>query len=115
MRSHVAYFSVEIDGRLQALSSSEMDVDGQNTEMTDFATLPESLGQGLAALLLASMEVDSAERGIKTAYTIARAVSPGMNITFARLGYEFGGQLVNNTQISGSIESMNVWYKPLNR
>ncbi|MFO7937290.1 MAG: putative beta-lysine N-acetyltransferase [Kiritimatiellia bacterium] len=113
MRSHVAYFGVEVDGSLRALSSSEMDADGANTEMTDFATLPESLGQGFAAFLLAAMEPDSAARGIKTAYTIARAVSPGMNITFARLGYEFGGRLINNTQISGSIESMNVWYKPL--
>jgi hypothetical protein len=44
-------------------------------------------------------------------YTIARAISVGMNITFARCGYDFGGTLVNNTQIAGRIESMNVWYK----
>ena len=54
-----------------------------------------------------------ARRGMRTAYTIARAVSPGMNITFARLGYQFSGTLINNTQISGAIESMNIWHKPL--
>jgi hypothetical protein len=51
--------------------------------------------------------------GIKTAYTIARAYSPGMNITFARSGYIYSGTLTHNTQISGKLESMNVWYKAL--
>jgi len=113
MRSHVLYFGVERKGRLLALSSAELDCDGQNAEMTDFATLPGSLGCGFAANLLAAMEPEAACHGIRTAYTIARAVSAGMNITFARLGYEFGGRLVNNTQISGTIESMNVWHKQL--
>jgi len=45
------------------------------------------------------------------AETIARAMSTGMNITFACCGYNYAGTLVNNTNISGSIESMNVWYK----
>jgi len=113
MRSHVIYFGVEVEGKLLALSSAEMDRAGQNVEMTDFATLPSFLGNGAAAALLAAMEPAVTELGIITAYTIARAVSPGMNITFARLGYQFGGRLINNTQISGSIESMNVWHKRL--
>jgi hypothetical protein len=36
-----------------------------------------------------------------------------MNITFAKNGYEFCGTLTNNTDISGGLESMNVWFKPL--
>jgi putative beta-lysine N-acetyltransferase len=81
--------------------------------MTDFATHPDWLGHGLAVQLLDVMEDHMTERGICTAYTIARAISPGMNITFAKLGYQFGGCLVNNTNISGRIESMNIWHKPL--
>ncbi|MEZ4485255.1 MAG: hypothetical protein R2864_11955 [Syntrophotaleaceae bacterium] len=34
-----------------------------------------------------------------------------MNITFAKHGYSYGGTLTNNTQISGDLESMVVWYK----
>ncbi len=113
MRSHVLYFGIEEGGRLVALASAEMDVQGRNAEMTDFATMPESLGRGFAAVLLSAMEPEMAGRGITTLYTIARAVSPGMNITFARLGYAYGGRLVNNTQISGAIESMHVWYRHL--
>jgi hypothetical protein len=52
-------------------------------------------------------------RRIITAYTIARAESAGMNETFAKNGYKYCGTLVNNTNISGQIESMNVWVKKL--
>jgi putative beta-lysine N-acetyltransferase len=113
MRSHVDYFGILREGEIVALSSSEMDLKGSNVEMTDFATLPEYRGLGLAGFLLQEMEKAMKGRGIHTAYTIARAVSPGMNITFSRRGYIYGGTLVNNTQISGTIESMNIWYKSL--
>jgi len=113
MKSHVDYFGIVKDGALAALSSAEMDIQGSNVEMTDFATLPEYRGRGLAQFLLQEMEGAMTHKGMRTAYTIARAVSPGMNITFSRRGYLYGGTLVNNTQISGSIESMNIWYKSL--
>ncbi len=113
MQTHVDYYGVESEGELVALSSAEKDVAGGNAEMTDFATLPDWRGHGLAFHLLRHMEPASAAKGIQTGYTIARAISPGMNITFAKCGYRFGGCLVNNTQIAGRIESMNVWYKRL--
>lgn len=113
MASHVVYFGVWRKGRLVALSSAETDREDLNVEMTDFATLPERRGQGYARMLLTRMEQAMREEGIRTAYTIARALSPGMNITFARHGYRYGGCLVNNTNICGSIESMNVWYRTL--
>ena len=56
------------------------------------------------------METTMNDHGIHTQYTIARALSAGMNITFAKAGYRYAGTLVNNTDISGTIESMNVWY-----
>lgn len=113
MQSHIAYFGVEADGEWAAISSAEMDGKASNAEMTDFATPPRWRGNHLAQHLLARMETDMQARGIRTAYTIARAMSPGMNITFRKAGYAFGGRLKNNTQISGRIESMNVWHKPL--
>ncbi|MGD9126375.1 MAG: putative beta-lysine N-acetyltransferase [Planctomycetia bacterium] len=113
MQSHIQYFGVETEGHLVALSSAEMDESSSNVEMTDFATLPDWLGNGFSVHLLAMMEEAMRQKGIKTAYTIARALSPGMNITFAKLGYTYGGRLRNNTNISGQIESMNIWYKPL--
>lgn len=113
MQSHIDYFGVEKDGKLIALSSAEMDKLSSNVEMTDFATLPQWRGNSLSIHLLLQMEEDMKLKGMKTAYTIARAMSPGMNVTFSKLGYTYGGRLKNNTNISGNIESMNIWYKPL--
>lgn len=113
MRNNVDYFCAETKGKIVALASSEKDIKASNVEMTDFATLPRWRGNRLAIHLLKLMEGEMRKQGIKTAYTIARAASPGMNITFSKLGYTFGGRLKNNTNISGTIESMNIWYKTL--
>lgn len=113
MRENVVYFGVRKDRRLIALSSIEADMENRNAEMTDFATLPEYRGGGLAKYLLQKMEKEFLRMGLITAYTIARAVSFGMNLTFSGRGYTYGGTLINNTQISGALESMNIWYKPI--
>jgi putative beta-lysine N-acetyltransferase len=113
MATHVDFFGVYEGTKLIAASSAEMDKKSLNAEMTDFATDPEYLGQGLALFLLELMDNYMKEKKFPTVYTIARSMSAGMNITFAKLGYKFTGTLINNTNISGSIESMNVWYKRL--
>jgi beta-lysine N6-acetyltransferase len=113
MASHIAYFGAFDGPLLVAAASAECDLSACAAEMTDFATAPECRGKGLARHLLACMAAAIAPRGIRTAYTIARANSFGMNIAFARAAYRHGGILVNNTGIGGGIESMNVWHKTL--
>ena len=113
MQDNVTYFGVWNNECLIALASAEVDREANNVEMTDFATNPKYQGKALSAVLLQTMEKHVEGLGIKTAYTIARSLSYGMNITFAKLGYSYSGTLINNTNISGSLESMNVWYKPL--
>ena len=114
MRANVRYFCARVAGKMVALCSAEMDQSASAVEMTDFATLPSHRGRGLAAVLLHQMEADPVVSKLHMAYTIARALSPGMNVTFAKLGYSFAGTLIRNTDISGKIESMNVWYKTMN-
>jgi putative beta-lysine N-acetyltransferase len=113
MASHVVYFAVVARDEIVALSSSEMDTGNRNVEMTDFATRPDERGRGLASYLLEEMERAMIEKKIPCAYTISRAASYPINITFSSMGYTYGGRLVNNTNISGQIESMTVWYKRL--
>jgi len=113
MDGHVRYFIVERDGEIIAVSSAETDPDNLNVEMTDFATLPRYRGHGLAVHLLVLMEEEMRREGFITAYTIARAYSFSMNITFSKLGYDYSGTLTHNTNISGALESMNIWHKPL--
>ena len=105
------YFGAWHNDSLVAISSAECCSKNKNAEMTDFAVLPEHRGQRLAVHLLGYMEQTLISEGFKTFYTIARLHSLSMNKTFYNLGYKYCGTLHNNTQISGKIESMNVWYK----
>lgn len=113
MNENIVYFGIRNQGQLIAVSSCEMDIENKNVEMTDFATLPNYRSRGFASFLLAKMEKEMLKRGIITAYTIARSISFGMNATFSKHKYILSGTLINNTNICGSIESMNVWYKSL--
>ncbi|WKY47407.1 putative beta-lysine N-acetyltransferase [Eubacteriaceae bacterium ES3] len=107
----VFYFGFFDQDKLIACASCETDFKNGNAEMTDFAVLPEYRGANLAVKLLIEMEAFMRKKEIYTLYTIARATSPSMNCSFGKMGYIYGGTLYNNTQIAGSIESMNVWYK----
>lgn len=113
MEEDVIYFGVWRNNELVALSSSEIDWKNKNAEMTDFAVDPNYRGRNISSRLLQVMEGEMKKHHILTAYTIARAVSYGMNCTFSKNGYDFAGTLFNNTHISSDIESMNVWYKAL--
>ncbi|PTN34446.1 putative beta-lysine N-acetyltransferase [Desulfonatronum sp. SC1] len=113
MTGNTRFYGVLIRDRLAALASAEMDPETGSAEMTDFATLPEFRGRKLAGILLAHMTERMRDLGLSTLYTIARAESYAMNVTFARAGYVFGGTLPNNTHIGGGLESMNVWHLAL--
>lgn len=111
MNDNVQYYGIDQESKLIAIASSEVDEDGLNAEMTDFATLPEYRGKSLAAIILNKMEKKMKRQGISTLYTIARLNSPAMNKTFQKLDYSYSGTLINNTNIAGAIESMNIYYK----
>jgi putative beta-lysine N-acetyltransferase len=107
----VRFFTVWDGGDLVAASSMEPGGAPGAVEMTDFATRPSHRGRGLATGLLGIMNLQAKASGLRVAYTIARALSFGMNITFARHAYQYAGTLIKNTQIAGSIDTMNVWFK----
>jgi beta-lysine N6-acetyltransferase len=111
--NHARYFGIWDNDKLIGVSTAETDFEKENAEMTDFAVLPAYRGKSLALHLLNFMEKKMKTAGIKTAYTIARLAEPGMNLTFMKAGYRFSGTLINNTNIGGRIESMNIFYKQL--
>ncbi len=113
MKNNVIYYGIKQAGKIVSLGSCEMDKQNKNVEMTDFATLPPYQGQGMALQLLIHMEKQMKQKGIKTTYTIARALCPGVNIIFTKLKYKYAGTLINNTNISGHLENMNIWHKSL--
>ncbi len=114
MKSNVLYRIVrDASGVLVGAASAETNPELRNAEMTDFATLPDQRGLGLAQHILAALEDDMAERGIPNLYTVARARSAGMNRVFYNRGYDWTGTLVNNCHIAGQFEDMHVWCKRL--
>ena len=100
-------------GDIVSGASAELDEKHGNAELTDCATKNAQRGNGLMFHILRQLEQDLRDRGIMTAYSLARAKSSGMNRVFYRLGYEFSGRLVNNCDIYGHFEDMNIWVKRL--
>jgi putative beta-lysine N-acetyltransferase len=111
MEDSSMFYGILSGDRIVAVSSADRDASSASVEMTDFATHPDHRGRKLAGILLHYIEDEVKKAGMRTAFTIARADSLPISIIFARSGYRFGGRLVNNTNICGSLRSMNVWYK----
>lgn len=113
MSKNVLFRMAHLDGSAVAAASAEIDFKNSNAELTDCATMSEAQGKGLMQHILMRLEEDLSSQGIMTAYTLSRAQSYGMNCAFYRLGYEFSGRLVNNCDIFGQFEDMNIWVKKL--
>ncbi len=115
MKEGTVFFVCDIQGKIAGVGSCEIDVDTSAVEMTDLATDLQFRGYGISKRILSEMETQMIQGNIHTAYTICRSLPVPVNRLFAHAGYQFGGTLINNTNICGTIESMNVWYKPLHR
>ncbi|TEB05472.1 N-acetyltransferase YodP [Pelotomaculum schinkii] len=107
------YITAWHNRELIAASSAEINRPQQNAEMTDFATLPQWRGHGLASFLLEQMETRLKGERFRCLYTIARSSSIGMNSVFVNAGYGYYGVLIKNCNIGVGFEDMNVWAKLL--
>ncbi len=100
-------------GQVVSVASAELDRAHKSAELTDCATHPSERGKGLMSVILDALEQDLRKAGYICAYTMARARSYGMNAAFQALGYEFNGRMINNCDIYGAFEDMNLWVKDL--
>lgn len=103
------------EGKIVSAASAELYPQHHAAELTDCATLQVARGKGLMRHLLSLLEEQLEKREYICAYTMARGRSYGMNNVFYRLGYEFTGRLVNNCDIFGAYEDMNIWVKKLRK
>lgn len=113
MKSNVHFSIVEYESELVSACSADFFPQFNAVEMTDCATLPEHRGQGLLSHQFAHLEEEMIERQVDTLFSVTRAVSVGMNLINVRNGYEYSGRLIQNTNISGRLEDMNIWVKKL--
>lgn len=100
-------------GDIVAAASAELQPHRRAAELTDCATRRDARRLGLMGHVLRTLERELSEREYRCAYTMARARSYGMNNVFYRLGYAFMGRLVNNCDIYGAYEDMNIWVRML--
>ena len=110
---NVIYALIYDGNDLVAAASAETVPEERNAEMTDFATLPDYRGQGLASYLLYELEQLLRKKDYNCLYTIARAKVEGVNKIFSRAGYEYTGRLIQNCNIAGGLEDMNLWCKTI--
>ena len=107
------YYSFYCDGMIVSAASAEVNRVYRNAELTDCATLPDHRKHGLMKILLKKLEQELYNQGIYCSYSIARALSFGMNAVLHQLGYVYRGRLKNNVYIFDKLENMNVWVKNL--
>jgi putative beta-lysine N-acetyltransferase len=97
------------NGEIAACASADLVTDARTAELTDCATRAQSRGNGYMQSILRDLMRDLRERDYPTAFTLARAGVPGVNIAFQRLGFEFRGRMPQSCRIGEGLEDMNIW------
>lgn len=113
MESNTLFMLLEEEGEIIAAASAEMNETYRNAEITDCATSPSKRKGGYMNVLIRQLEAELVKRQVYCSYSIARALSFGMNAVLHNLNYTYKGRLKNNCFIFDKIEDMNVWSKDL--
>lgn len=111
MKTKTMFKVAELDHKIISIASAEMDLKNNNAEITDCATNPEFRGKGLLTNLIAELEKSLKQKHFKTLYSLSRATEPGINKALWKMHYKYSGRLINNCDISGGFEDMNIWVK----
>ncbi|MBW6410731.1 putative beta-lysine N-acetyltransferase [Clostridium weizhouense] len=114
MNKKVLYKVATDNGKVIAIASADMDKKNLNAEITDCATYPEYRGKGILSNIVHLLELDLKSKGFIALYSLARSINPGINFVLSKHNYKFRGKLINNCNICGNFEDMNVWVKNIN-
>ncbi len=113
IRDGVPFRIVEREGEIAACASADLVREACTAELTDCATRPTHRGQGLMQAILNDLMDDLRDLSYPTAFTLARARIPGVNLAFQRLGFELCGTMPQSCRIGDGIEDMNIWARSL--
>ena len=107
-------FRVVRDGdEIVACASADLVPSARTAELTDCATRPRHRGNGYMQTILVHLMDDLREMRYPTAFTLARARIPGVNVAFQRCGFKLRGRRAQSCRIGGGLEDMNVWSRRL--
>lgn len=104
---------VHAGGALVACASADLLPDARTAELTDCATRPSHRGRGYMQAILGDLMNDLRDLDYPTAFTLARASIPGVNLAFQRLGFGLRGRMTRSCRIGRGLEDMNVWSRSL--
>ncbi|HJV46572.1 MAG TPA: putative beta-lysine N-acetyltransferase [Bacillota bacterium] len=110
---NTVFMVIHEDDCIVSVCSAEMMPGLSCAEITDCTTDPRYRGQNLLSYLFFALEEKMKQLGIYYLYSLTRALSPPMNLTVKRHGYEYRGRLINNCVIYTGFEDMFIWVKPL--
>lgn len=114
MNNKILYKVAVYDEKIVSIASADMDKENLNAEITDCATSPAYRGKGILANIIYSLECDLKDKGFLTLYSLCRAINPSINFVLSKHNYNFTGRMVNNCNICGTFEDMNIWVKNIN-
>ncbi|WP_333859335.1 putative beta-lysine N-acetyltransferase [Clostridium sp.] len=115
MNEKVLYKVAVDNGKIVSVASADMDKGNLNAEITDCATYPQYRSKGLLSNIIYSLESELKNMGFMTLYSLSRAIYPGINFVLSKHDYRFTGKLINNCNICGGFENMNIWVKNIRR
>ncbi len=104
---------VHESGKILACASADLVPSAKTAELTDCATLPRQRGRGLMKKILWDLMQDLRKMDYPTAFTLARARIPGINIIFKQLGFQYSGQISQSCRIGEGLEDINIWSRKL--
>jgi len=113
IKGDTVFYVYTYEGKIVSAASAEINRFYHNAEITDCATLPEHRQFGLMKHLIVKLEEELLAQEIYCVYSIARALSFGMNAALHQQGYEYRGRLANNCYIFDKLEDMNMWVKSI--
>lgn len=111
MNGKILYKVAELEGKIIGIASADMDIENLNAEMTDCATYSEYRGKGVLSNIINELELELKNRNFITLYSLSRAINIGVNMVLCKHEYKYAGRLINNCNICGAFEDMNIWTK----
>lgn len=113
IRQGIPFRVVRDKGEVVACASADLVPLARTAELTDCATRPSHRGRGYMQAILGDLMNDLRDLDYPTAFTLARASIPGVNLAFQRLGFGLRGRMTRSCRIGRGLEDMNVWSRSL--
>ncbi|MGI6034550.1 MAG: putative beta-lysine N-acetyltransferase [Limnochordia bacterium] len=109
MSEDTIYYLIEHEGKAVSAAGAYLDRKSKGAEITECATHPRHRGKGFMSTLISALEKELGD--YQTIYGLARSQSFGMNLLFRRFGYRYRGRLINQCNISGNFQDLNLWVR----